>query len=60
VVAASVATRVLGALLFEVGARDPMTFVAAPVLLTIAALLACVVPARRAARMNPLETFRAD
>ena len=60
VVAASVATRVLGALLFEVGARDPMTFVAAPLLLTIAAVLACVVPARRAARMNPLETIRAD
>jgi ABC-type lipoprotein release transport system permease subunit len=30
------------------------------VLLTIIAVLACVVPARRAARMNPLETIRAD
>jgi predicted permease len=41
-------------LLFEVRALDPVTFVIAPVVLALAALLASYVPARRAARISPL------
>jgi ABC-type lipoprotein release transport system permease subunit len=37
-------------MLFRVTARDPITFVAVAVLLTIIALLACYIPARRASR----------
>ncbi|MEP7346060.1 MAG: ABC transporter permease [Gemmatimonadaceae bacterium] len=53
-------TRLLDALLFQVGARDQLTFAVAPALLTLAAALACLLPARRAARQNPAETIRAD
>ncbi len=53
-------TRVLAALLFGVGARDPLTFIAAPVALMAAAALACLLPARRAARLDPIETIRAE
>ena len=60
VIAASATTRLLEALLFEVGARDPLTFVAAPAVLALAAVVACLFPARRAARMNPLDTIRTD
>ena len=60
IVAALALTRVLQALLFSVSPRDPMTFVAAPVLLTLAAALACVLPARQAARVDPAETMRSD
>lgn len=52
--AASVAgTTVLSSLLFEVSAVDPLTFLAIPVLLSAVAVLACVVPAHRASRIDP-------
>jgi putative ABC transport system permease protein len=41
-------------LLFDVRGLDPITFVAAPLILACAAMLACYIPARRAARMSPL------
>jgi len=41
-------------LLFEIRALDPVTFVIAPVVLALAALLASYIPARRAARISPL------
>ncbi|MEP6494688.1 MAG: ABC transporter permease [bacterium] len=53
-------TRLLDALLFQVSARDPLTFAVAPALLTAAAVLACLLPARSAARQNPVDTIRAD
>jgi putative ABC transport system permease protein len=50
----------LESLLFGVGARDLTTFLAAPLLLALVALAACLVPARRATRMNPVDVLRQD
>jgi putative ABC transport system permease protein len=52
--AAAVAARAVESLLFDVRSHDPLTFVAAPIVLVIAALLATWIPARRAARISPL------
>jgi predicted permease len=51
-------TRLLTSLLFGVQPRDPLVFIAVPVLLAAVALLACYLPARRATRINPLEALR--
>jgi len=45
-------------LLFGVGTRDPITFVGAPILLMTVALAACLVPAIRATRVDPISTLR--
>ncbi len=57
---AVVATRLLGGLLFEVDALDPLTFVGVPLALGAAALLAAYLPARRASRVNPVAALRTD
>ena len=60
-VAASAAlARLMSSLLFGVSAVDPVTFVAIPLLLIAVALAACYVPARRAMRVDPLETLRSE
>jgi putative ABC transport system permease protein len=46
-------TRAIANLLFGVGASDPLTFIAISLLLIFVSLIACYLPARRAARLNP-------
>jgi predicted permease len=53
IAASLAATRVLTTQLFEVSPNDPLTFVIVAVLLAIIGLIACLVPARRAARLDP-------
>jgi len=57
---AGLLTRVLRGQLYEVSATDPLTFVLVPVLLVVVALVACVVPARRAVAVDPATTIRAE
>lgn len=54
------ATRLLRAMLFETTPTDPGTFVAVPIVLALVALVASYLPARRAARTDPLVAMRAD
>ena len=58
VAGAAILTRTLSGLIYGVGALDPLTFVAVPALLAAVALLACFLPARRAASVDPIATLR--
>ncbi|MEX2285162.1 MAG: FtsX-like permease family protein [Gemmatimonadota bacterium] len=58
--ASLVVTRALSALLFGVSRLDPLTYAAVSVVLAFVALLATYVPARRAARVDPVIALRAD
>ena len=51
-------TRLMSSLLFGVNASDPLTFVTVPLVLGLVALLACLIPARRATRIDPLVALR--
>ncbi|HEY2855022.1 MAG TPA: ABC transporter permease [Gemmatimonadaceae bacterium] len=53
-------TRLLGSLLYDVSPTDPVVLLALPLLLAGIALAACYLPARRAARSDPLSVLRAD
>jgi ABC-type lipoprotein release transport system permease subunit len=51
-------TRYLKSALYEVTATDPSTFIAVSVLLATVAMIACLVPTRRAVSVNPTVALR--
>ena len=55
---AFVTMRVLSSLLFGVSAHDPVTFAGVSMILATAAILGCYIPARRAAKVNPITALR--
>jgi len=57
---ALVATRLLRSQLFGVAPGDPLTFVVVPAVLAGVALLACYLPARRAAKVDPVVALRSE
>jgi ABC-type antimicrobial peptide transport system permease subunit len=59
-IAAWAGSRLIGSWFYGIGPRDPAVFSVTALTLLGVTLLACWLPARRAARMNPLEALRAD
>ena len=59
-VAALAASRVLSSLLFSIGPHDPLAFVCVTLLLVFVALMATLIPARSATRVDPIVALRCD
>jgi putative ABC transport system permease protein len=59
-IAAMLLTRYLQAMLFGVGATDPVAIAGGVLAIVVVATIACVVPARRALRVDPMTALRAD
>jgi putative ABC transport system permease protein len=57
---AAALSSLMKSLLFGVTPLDPMTYAVMPVVLLVAALAACYLPANRAAAVDPVETLRAE
>ncbi|MEO7135042.1 MAG: FtsX-like permease family protein [Vicinamibacterales bacterium] len=53
-------SRVMASMLFGITTHDPLTFAALPILVTAVTTLACYLPARRAARVDPVTAIRQD
>ncbi len=53
-------TGILESMLFNIDVRDPVTFLVGPVLLTLVAVAACWIPARRATRLDPVTVLREE
>jgi putative ABC transport system permease protein len=60
IAAALALTRFMSGVLFGVGARDPITFVALPIVLLLVTAVATLIPAARAVRVNPVVALRGD
>ena len=58
--AASLLSRLLGNLVFGISTADPLTFIGVPLVLVVVALVANLIPARRATRLDPAKTLRAE
>src|SRR5205823_1611648 len=52
--------KIISGILYGVGALDPVAFMVAPAVLSVAALIAMWLPARRATRVNPVQALRAE
>jgi len=59
-IGAFIGTRVMVALLYRVQPRDPVTFVTVPLVLSFVAILASLIPALRAMRVDPINALRTD
>jgi predicted lysophospholipase L1 biosynthesis ABC-type transport system permease subunit len=57
---ASLLTRAMGSLLFGITPLDAVSFFVAPLLLLIVAIAACLIPARRAAALDPARVLKAE
>jgi len=53
-------TKLMSTMLFGVSSTDPLAFGAAAVMLSLVALAACYIPARRAMRVDPIIALRCD
>jgi ABC-type lipoprotein release transport system permease subunit len=60
VAGAAALAQVMSSLVFGIALRDPITFAAAPLVLAIVAAVATIVPARRAAVVEPMAALRED